>query len=115
MLDESTIAELEELDINLTEVAMIKKVGSQWCVFSADGSKRLGCYSSRPAAEKRLAQIEMFRHMKKGEVDFEISSQSWCYCSCCGAEYVSNKRCDLSTCPVCGDNSCSYELTGLID
>jgi hypothetical protein len=34
-------------------------------VKSHDGKKNLGTYSSRGAAEKRLAQVEMFKHIKK--------------------------------------------------
>jgi hypothetical protein len=43
---------------------MIVKVGSQYEVRS-EGGKRLGTYKTRAAAQKRLAQIEAFKHMKK--------------------------------------------------
>jgi hypothetical protein len=43
---------------------MIKKQGSQYCVFSKDGSKNLGCFPSREQAVKRLQQIEYFKHAK---------------------------------------------------
>lgn len=38
--------------------------GDQWCVKSEDGSKNLGCGSSRGWAEKRLGQVEYFKHAK---------------------------------------------------
>lgn len=46
--------------------AIIRKDGPKsrpYCVYSEKG-KKLGCYATREAAKKRLAQIEMFKHMK---------------------------------------------------
>lgn len=43
---------------------MIVKEGSKFCVKSESG-KNLGTYRSRLAAKRRLAQVEMFKHMKK--------------------------------------------------
>lgn len=40
---------------------MIVKQGSQYVVKSADGTRELGRYASRKAAEERLAQVEMFK------------------------------------------------------
>jgi hypothetical protein len=37
---------------------MIQKHGGKWCVYSADGSKRLGEYDTEEEAKKRLGQIE---------------------------------------------------------
>lgn len=42
----------------------IRKVGSQYCVFSKDGSRKFGCFKSREAAEKRLGEIEHFKKSK---------------------------------------------------
>lgn len=44
---------------------MIRKTRgkNEWRVLSEDG-KVLGTYSSKEAAEKRLKQTEMFKHMK---------------------------------------------------
>lgn len=42
---------------------MIKKEGSKYVVRSHTG-RSLGSYTSRAAAMKRLAQVEMFKHMK---------------------------------------------------
>lgn len=47
--------------------ATIRKVGSQYCVFSKDGSRKFGCFKSREAAEKRLQQIEHFKKSKGTE------------------------------------------------
>lgn len=42
---------------------MLKRVGSgKWVVMSADGKKKLSKPMSRPAAMKRLHQIEYFKH-----------------------------------------------------
>lgn len=110
------IADNPDMDLSnfdpLKEEAYIRKVGKQWCVFSEEG-RRLGCYSSRPAAEKRLKQIEMFKHMKmKSEEEF--SSQE-CYCHACGAYFMSRKRCDQGRCPKCGEQDDLIEVTGLVD
>lgn len=42
----------------------VRKHGNVWCVYSLDG-KVLGCYYTKEQAEKRLAQIEMFKHIKE--------------------------------------------------
>ena len=42
--------------------AIIRKVGSQFCIFSESGNKRLGCYKTKEAAIKRLKQIEFFKN-----------------------------------------------------
>lgn len=47
--------------------AVIRKDGGKsrpYCIYSKT-RKKLGCYSTRKAAEKRLAEIEMFKHMDK--------------------------------------------------
>lgn len=49
-----------------TTKAVIRKDGSAskpYCVYSEDGSRKFGCYATRKAAEKRMKQIEMFKHM----------------------------------------------------
>lgn len=48
--------------------AVIRKVGDEYCVFSHDG-KNLGCSPSMKGAEKRLQQVEFFKHKKKTESD----------------------------------------------
>lgn len=43
----------------------IRKQGDKWYVYSDDGKRRLGGpYKSKDEAEKRLKQVEMFKHMK---------------------------------------------------
>lgn len=43
---------------------MIKKVGSKYRVVSESG-KNLGEYKTRKEAEKRLKQVEYFKHKKQ--------------------------------------------------
>jgi len=42
----------------------IRKMPEQdrWCVYTEKG-RSMGCYPSRAKAEKRLQQVEMFKHM----------------------------------------------------
>lgn len=47
--------------------AKIKKVGDKYVIYSKDG-KKLGEYSTRKAAEKRLREIEYFKHKQGGEM-----------------------------------------------
>jgi hypothetical protein len=45
---------------------MIKKIGNgKWRLYSADGSKNLGTFSSKYAAKKHEGQVEYFKHEKK--------------------------------------------------
>jgi len=43
----------------------IRKQGDKYVIYSKDGKKKLGTYDSRKAAEKRLGQIEYFKHAGK--------------------------------------------------
>lgn len=43
---------------------MVKKVGNKWVVMSESG-KQMGTYSTKAEAQKRLQQIEYFKHKKK--------------------------------------------------
>ena len=43
---------------------VIKREGNKWVLYSKDGSKKLGEFDSKEAAEKREKEIEMFRHME---------------------------------------------------
>jgi len=40
---------------------IIRKKGSEWCVFSHTTGKNLGCFPSKAGAEKRLAQLAKFK------------------------------------------------------
>lgn len=44
--------------------AIIRKVGNKYCVFSKDGSKKLGCYPSEKQAKQRIQQVEYFKSVK---------------------------------------------------
>jgi hypothetical protein len=45
---------------------MIKKTGKGYEVVSHKGKNLGGPYKSKAQAEKRLAQVEYFKHQKKG-------------------------------------------------
>jgi DNA-directed RNA polymerase subunit RPC12/RpoP len=89
--------DLEEFDL-LREIAYIKKVGPEWCVFG-EGGRRMGCYSSKKKAEDRLAQVEMFKHMKS---KVSRSGRRECVCENCGNSFTTTKYCDEAKCPACG-------------
>ena len=103
-------ADMEPFDM-MQEIAVIVKKGSKWCVMSESGGS-LGCYGSRKEAQDRLAQVEMFKHMKSSETEF---SRQECECSECGAIYWTPGMCQDAYCPVChagpGENE---ELTGVL-
>jgi hypothetical protein len=44
---------------------MIRKVSGGYLVVSESGKSLGGPYKSKAEAEKRLKQVEMFKHMKK--------------------------------------------------
>ena len=46
-------------------VEHIRKQGDKYTVYSKDENRKFGTYTSRKAAEKRLRQIEMFKHMNE--------------------------------------------------
>lgn len=50
--------------------AKIIKRGNQWCLVSKDGTKNLGCFISKKAAEQRLRQIEYFKHSKGSYMNY---------------------------------------------
>ena len=43
---------------------MIKRMKSKWVVLAESGRK-MGSYDTKKEAEKRLRQIEIFKHLKK--------------------------------------------------
>ena len=45
-------------------VAIIRHEGNKWVIYSHDGKKKLGEYTSKQAAVKRLRQIEWFKAHK---------------------------------------------------
>jgi hypothetical protein len=44
--------------------AVIRKQGSQWCIFSKKG-KKLQCFPTKKQAQDRLRQIEFFKNRDK--------------------------------------------------
>ena len=48
-------------NLGLTE--HIRKEGNKYTVYSKKGDRKFGTYTSKADAEKRLRQIEMFKHM----------------------------------------------------
>ncbi len=52
-----------QVEASLKKVAVVRKLNGKWCVLSKKG-KKLGCYASKKAAQKRLRQIEFFKHQK---------------------------------------------------
>ena len=43
----------------------IRKEGSKYVIRSEKTGKKLGSYSTKEEAQKRLGQIEYFKHLKK--------------------------------------------------
>lgn len=46
---------------------VVKQVGSGWAVFSKDGKKLSRVFKKKTEAEKRLQQIEFFKHESGGK------------------------------------------------
>jgi len=44
---------------------MIRKQGNKWVLYSKDGKKKLGTFSSKEELLKRERQISFFKHRKK--------------------------------------------------
>ena len=44
---------------------MIKKIGNKWRVVSHTTGRNMGTYKTKKEAEKRLKQIEYFKHLLK--------------------------------------------------
>jgi hypothetical protein len=45
---------------------MIKKVGRKWVVLSEKTGRRFGSYDTKAEAERRLRQVEFFKHARAG-------------------------------------------------
>jgi hypothetical protein len=43
---------------------MIKKIGGKYVVLSETTGRRFGSYDTRAEAERRLRQIEFFKHLR---------------------------------------------------
>lgn len=46
---------------------MIKKEGSKYILYSHDGNKKLGTFTSKKAAQEREKQINYFKHKLGGK------------------------------------------------
>ncbi len=44
---------------------MIRKIGGRYVVLSETTGRRLGSYRTRAEAERRLRQVEMFKHLRR--------------------------------------------------
>ena len=44
---------------------MIKKIGNGYKIYSKEGKNLGGPYATRAEAEKRLREVEYFKHVKK--------------------------------------------------
>lgn len=42
---------------------MIKKEGNKWKLYSSDGTKNLGEFDSKEAAEKHEREVNYFKHL----------------------------------------------------
>ncbi len=59
------------------KLAKIVKEKGKWCVKSEKG-KNLGCYDTKVEAEKRLQQVEYFKHKKSGKTSYKRKAgKSW--------------------------------------
>ena len=47
---------------------MIRKINGKYTVLSEKTGRKFGTYNTRAEAEKRLKQIEFFKHVKSGSV-----------------------------------------------
>lgn len=54
--------------IAFKKVSYIKQVKDEYCVFTHQTNKNMGCYPTKPEAEKRLEQVKRFGE-KKGSID----------------------------------------------
>lgn len=45
---------------------MIKKIGNKFVVLSEHTGRKFGTYSTKAEAERRLRQVEFFKHAKAG-------------------------------------------------
>lgn len=58
-------------NLGLTET--IRKEGNNYIIYSKNGEKKLGTYKTKKEAEKRLQQIEYFKHKSESYNSFELA------------------------------------------
>ncbi len=54
----------EKFAAEFKTIGVIRKSGSQWCIFSKSG-KKLECFKTKKEATKRLQEIEFFSNQNK--------------------------------------------------
>jgi hypothetical protein len=79
-----------ELEASLNKNAHIRHEDGKWVIYSHDYKKKLGTYDSKEAAEKRLKQIEYFKH--------QGSMQPLSKKEAVQKEALENQPCDESGC-----------------
>lgn len=50
---------------------VIRQEGEEWCLYSSDGSRKLGCYPTREGAVRRERQVQYFKNRRLGDGEFE--------------------------------------------
>lgn len=56
----------EKFAAEFKTMGIVRKSGSQWCIFSKSG-KKLECFSTKKDAVKRLREIEFFKNQDKNK------------------------------------------------
>ena len=51
-------------DIKISKINMIKKIKGRYTVMSETTGRKFGTYKTKKEAEKRLRQMEFFKHLK---------------------------------------------------
>ena len=54
----------EKFGAEFKSFGIVRKSGSQWCIFSKSG-KKLECFKTKKEATDRLREIEFFSNQKK--------------------------------------------------
>jgi len=87
----------------------IKKVGSEYCIFSHKTDKKLSCYDTEAEAEKALKRMAQYREERgqgqgKGNSKQQDGGTGTCVCPKCGAEATHDRGtpCLEMKCPKCG-------------
>jgi hypothetical protein len=57
---------LKEFRLNDKDENMIRKIKGKYVVLSETTGRKFGTYNTRKEAEKRLKQVEFFKHVKSG-------------------------------------------------
>lgn len=55
---------------------MIKKIGGKYVVMSEDSGRKFGTYDTKADAERRLKQVEFFKHAKTGTAKTKVRKKA---------------------------------------